>query len=86
MKEITMFVLDSCPYCKQAYRYMKELTKENPEYAKLDIRIIDEEKYPDIAERYDYYYVPAYYANQLKLHEGIPQKDIIRDIFERALK
>jgi hypothetical protein len=33
-------------------------------------------KHPDIADQYDYYYVPTYYLDGIKFHEGIPeQKD-----------
>lgn len=81
-----MFITDWCPYCKQALSYMEELKNENPNYANIEIKIIDEEKEPEMAKQYDYYYVPTYYVNETKVHEGIPSKDIVRNVFEKALK
>jgi thiol-disulfide isomerase/thioredoxin len=86
MKLITMFEIGSCPYCIQAHRMMEELMQENPKYKALTIKIIDEDQFPDIADQYDYYYVPTYYVENEKLHEGVPHKKIIQEIFERALK
>lgn len=64
---------------------MKELKKENPEYSKFDIRIIDEEREPEIAKKYNYYYVPTYFINGVKFHEGVPTKEIVREVYEKAL-
>lgn len=85
MKSITMFETSWCPYCKQARRYMKELFEENPEYNNLDIKIIDEEIHPEISKQYNYYYVPTYYLEEAKELEGVPTKDIIRGIFDKAI-
>ena len=65
---------------------MEDLKNTNPEYANIEVTIIDEERQPDIANQYDYYYVPTYYVNGVKLHEGVPSKDIIRKVFEAAIK
>ncbi|HHY83429.1 MAG TPA: glutaredoxin, partial [Clostridiales bacterium] len=61
MKKILMFTMQGCPHCANARRYMDELFETNPEYRKLEIEIIDETKHPDIANSYDYYFVPTYY-------------------------
>lgn len=81
-----MFITDWCPYCKRALHWMEELKQENPEYAKVDIKIIDEEREPDVAKQYDYYYVPTYYVDGVKIHEGVPSKEIVQNIYEQALK
>lgn len=81
-----MFITDWCPYCKRALNWMEELKQENPEYAKVDMKIIDEEREPDIAKQYDYYYVPTYYVDGVKKHEGVPSKEIVQNIYEEALK
>ena len=86
MKPVLMFITDWCPYCKQAYHIMDDLKKTNPEYANIEVKIIDEERQPEIAKQYDYYYVPTYYVNGVKVHEGVPSKDIIRRVFEEACK
>lgn len=53
MKKITMFMMESCPYCKKALRWMDDLFTENAAYKAIEIEMIDERVYPDIAEKYD---------------------------------
>ena len=53
MKQVIMFTMKSCPYCRQAFTWMEELKKENPEYSNIDINIIDETLNPDVASQYD---------------------------------
>ncbi|NLZ48038.1 MAG: glutaredoxin [Clostridiales bacterium] len=86
MEEITMFILAGCPYCRKALSWMEELKKENPKYTNIPIKIIDESKEADLANQYDYYYVPSYYIGNEKLHEGAVKKEIIQNIFEKALE
>ena len=64
---------------------MEELKKTNPEYSNIQVTVIDEELQPEIAKQYDYYYVPTYYVDGIKVHEGVPSEDIIRMVFEEAL-
>jgi len=85
MKKITMFVMESCPYCKGAKRIMDALFAENPEYLSLEIEIIDENLHPDIADNYDYYYVPTFYVGDEKLHEGAATMKKVRHVFDAAL-
>ena len=85
MKKITMFTMESCPYCKQALRWMDELLLENPEYRALEIEKIDEVIYPKIAAQYDYYYVPTYYVDGIKMHEGVASLEIIKQAFDAAI-
>lgn len=86
MKPVVMLITDWCPYCKQASRWMEVLMEENPKYSELEIIVIDEEKEPEKAKKYDYYYVPTYYVGDKKLHEGVPSKEIVKEVFEEALK
>jgi hypothetical protein len=65
---------------------MDTLKSENPKYQDIDIKIIDEELEPEISKKYDYYYVPTYYVDNVKLHEGVPSKDIVTAVFEKALE
>ena len=85
MKKITMFTMESCPFCKQALRWMDELIQKNPEYRDLEIEKIDEVIYPKIAAQFDYYYVPTYYVDGKKLHEGAASPDIIKQVFDAAI-
>jgi len=86
MKKITMFILETCPYCREALRFMDELFAENPMYKAIEIEVIDEGLHADIANRYDYYYVPTYYVGDTKLHEGAANIKKIRRVFDAALK
>lgn len=65
---------------------MEELKKEDPKYLNVEVIVIDEEVEPEKAKKYDYYYVPTYYVEDTKLHEGVPTKEIVREVFEAALK
>ena len=85
MKNIKMFVLARCPYCKQALSWMEELYAEKPEYKALKIEKIDENLSPEISDKYDYDLVPAYYVDEVKVHSGAATKELIREIFEDAL-
>jgi glutaredoxin len=78
--------MESCPYCKQAHKWIKELFDACPQYAEIPFKIIDEVKEPEIAAKYDYYYVPTYYVGDTKVHEGVASYDIIRNVFEEASK
>ena len=69
MKSILMFMMSTCPYCKQAFNWMDDLKKENPKFSDIEIKLIDETVHPDIADKYDYYYVPTYYIDGVKIHE-----------------
>lgn len=86
MNTVFLFVTSWCPYCRQAFSLMDDLKKENPRYSEIDIKVIDEEREPEIAQKYDYYYVPTYFVNGIKVHEGIPSKKIIKDVYEKALE
>lgn len=79
-----MFITDWCPYCKQARSWIEELKRENPNYANIEVTIIDEERQPEIAKQYDYYYVPTFYVDGVKIYEGATSKDIVRQVFEKA--
>ncbi|MCB2292329.1 thioredoxin family protein [Clostridium algoriphilum] len=86
MKPVIMFVTEWCPYCKKALAFMENIKKQNPEYAGIEVKIIDEELQPDIAKQYNYYYVPTYYVDGVKVHEGVASKSIINLIFQKAFK
>ena len=55
------------------------------EYKNIEIKMIDEQKHSDIADRYDYYYVPTYYIDNEKVHEGVPTKEKLQLVLEQAI-
>ena len=48
---------------KKALRYIEELKAEYPEFQPIEIEMIEETQHPDIADQYDYYYVPTFYVD-----------------------
>jgi thiol-disulfide isomerase/thioredoxin len=84
MKPVIMFITSWCPYCKQAFSWIEDLKKENQKYSNIEVTIVDEERQPEIAKQYDYYYVPTFYVDGIKIYEGATSKDIVRQVFEKA--
>ena len=60
MKAVKLFYQERCPFCKKALRYIEELKEEYPEFQPIEIEMIEETQHPDIADQYDYYYVPTF--------------------------
>jgi hypothetical protein len=48
----------------------EELVREHPEYANVEIRRVEERREREFARGFDYYFVPTYYLDGVKLHEG----------------
>lgn len=86
MKELTYFYLEGCPYCRAASRWVEELKQENPDYARIPIRAVEETREKALADAYDYYKVPTYYLGKEKLHEGAATKEKIKAVLDRALE
>ena len=85
MKELLFFKILSCPYCKAAEGWIEELTAENPAYAAINIRRVDEQAEADFANSFDYFKVPTFYLSGEKLHEGAASKEIIKAVLDKAL-
>ncbi len=86
MREILMMLLPGCPHCRRANKMIEELTAENPAYGAIPIRRVDESAEPVFADSLDYYYVPTFYVAGEKLMEGVPTKEAVRSVLDRALK
>ena len=86
MKKIKLFILKNCPFCIQALDWQNKILKENPQYKEIDLEVIDEGEQVDLANSYDYYYVPTYYLDEVKVHEGVATREKIESVFEKALK
>lgn len=86
MKELTLFYLESCPYCIRARNYMQELCDENPAYAQIPVKLVEERKERALANSFDYYYVPCYYAGGVKIAEGAIDKQGVKAVFDSMLE
>ncbi len=85
MAPILMMILEDCPYCRRALDYMEELKEEYPEYRDIPVQIADENKEKKLADSLDYYYVPTYYVDGKKVHEGAADKRQVKAVLDRAL-
>ena len=85
ISKITMFTMESCPYCKSARKWMDEVLKSDAKYSEIPLTIIDEVEEPDVAAKFDYYYVPTYYIGDKKVHEGAATFEIVKKVFDGAL-
>lgn len=79
-----MMILPGCPHCRRADRMLKELVEEEPAYGSIPIRRVDESVEVEFADSLDYYFVPTFFVAGEKLMEGIPTKEKIRAVLDRA--
>ncbi|HHZ00426.1 MAG TPA: thioredoxin family protein [Sedimentibacter sp.] len=86
MKKVKVFYMENCPHCRRAFRILDDLMAGNPEYSKIEIEYIDENKDVKAANAHDYYYVPTFYVDGVKLHEGVPSVDRIERVLKEAIK
>ncbi|WP_035500856.1 glutaredoxin family protein [Fusobacterium gonidiaformans] len=88
MKKLYMFVTSWCPHCKNAKNWIQELKAENPKYETISLEIIDEEKEVNKVNElnFGYYYVPTFFLEDEKLHEGVPSKEIVKSVLDKALQ
>lgn len=84
MKEILLFYLPGCPHCKLAFQFQKELIATHPSWESIPIRTVDESRERALADSYDYYYVPTYYVDGQKVHEGRAERSDVERVFRLA--
>lgn len=85
MKSVKLFYLRNCPYCKRALQYIADARAAHPELAAVEIETVEESEQPEVADRYDYYYVPTFYVDGVKVHEGGISADEVETLLRRAL-
>ncbi len=85
MPKLTLFIQDTCPFCRRALEYIDELKKLD-EYKDIDIELVDENVEKERADSYDYYYVPTFYLGEEKLHEGGIYQNEVKALFDDVLK
>ena len=88
MKDLTIFYMEGCPYCRNAKKALEELVSDRPEYQTISVEWVDENKYPERTEGRDYYYVPTIFCGYEKLYEAHPRDDyaFIQDQVRKALE
>ena len=86
MKNVKLFYLKKCPFCKKAIGYIDALKAQYPELADLEIEMIEESEQADVANAFDYYYVPTFYVDGVKEHEGGIYTEEVEKILRKALE
>lgn len=84
MKKILYFKLPLCMYCNETNRWINEVMYEHPEYSDIEIEVIDESRNRKLAREYDYYFVPTFFVDNEKIHEGAASKEIVEQVFKKA--
>lgn len=84
MKDILFFYMPGCPHCRKAEELIAELLAEHPQWKEITINRVDETANPAYADQFDYYYVPTFYVDGQKLHEGVPTKQAMEAVFRAA--
>lgn len=85
MPKLDIFVLERCPHCIKAKKFIEELVEEHEEFKQIEIVYHDEKKEVELANSYDYYYVPSIFRGQVKLHEGENTKEQLKEVLHKAL-
>lgn len=86
MKNVKLFYLKNCPFCKKAIGYIDALKTQYPELADVEIEMIEESEQADVANAFDYYYVPTFYVDGVKEHEGGIYPEEVEKILRKALE
>lgn len=81
-----LFYLKNCPYCCQALAWIQELYQQDAKYQRIPLEMIEESEQSELADTYDYYYVPCFFEGTKKLHEGAITKEAIQKIFDDYLR
>lgn len=85
MKELTIFIQKSCPHCVLAKKFITQLCMEDSRYAALPIIEIDEYEQRELADSYDYWYVPSFFIGKKKLHEGHAEYADVKKVLDAVL-
>ncbi len=86
MKPVKLFYLKSCPFCRHALDCLEMMKADNKAYRNIEIEMIEESEHPEIADTYDYYYVPTFYVGDEKVHEGRADCPELEIVFKKALE
>ena len=85
MKKVQLFYLKQCPFCMKAFAYIEAAKAAHPELQAVEIELIEESEEPERAAKYDYYYVPTFYIDGVKVHEGGIYPDEVEPLLRKAL-
>ncbi len=80
-------------YREDALRFRMRITvlreqakAAHPELQPVAIEMIEESEQSDLADTFDYYYVPTFYVDGVKVHEGGIYAEEVEKILRSALE
>ena len=91
MRKVTFFLMDVCPYCRQALKAIDELKSESERFRAVEFDRIEITREPEKAAGRDFYYVPAMFIGSAKIYEAQPGetypecKEKVRAVLESAI-
>lgn len=85
MKPVKLFYLKTCPFCQKALRSIDQARAAHPELRDVEIEMIEESEQPALADKFDYYYVPTFYVDGVKVHEGGIWPEEVVEVLRKAL-
>ena len=86
MKKVKVLYQERCPFCKMVFRFIDELKQEHPEVKDIVLETVDELKEPELADTFDYYYVPTFYVDDKKVHEGGIYKPEVEKLLRQIIE
>ena len=60
--------------------------RQQDAYKTIEIELIEESEQAALADQFDYYYVPTFYIDGEKVHEGGIFEHEVEEIFKKALE
>ncbi|MBE6115123.1 MAG: thioredoxin [Erysipelotrichaceae bacterium] len=82
--KVTVFYLENCPYCKKAFRIWEDIRNEE-KYKNIELELHEEREEAELANSFDYYYVPCFYYDHKKLHEGAIDEAEMRTMLDQLV-
>ena len=58
----------------------------SPEFKDIVLETVDELKEPELADTFDYYYVPTFYVDDKKVHEGGIYKPEVEKLLRQIIE
>jgi len=82
MKELSMITAPDCVYCKKAKNLLERITLKYPQYASIDVHIIDASEAKE--KNWEYQYLPCFYIDNKKIFEGYITIEKLLEIIDAA--
>ena len=68
------------------FKNIDEVKHKRTEFNDVVCETIDELEYPELADTFDYYYVPTFYVDGEKVHEGGIYKPEVEKLLRKIIE